>query len=96
MVLGVGAGIGFGFGDETCGGGVAGLEELGLLVPAAFWSFANRFSRIYPSFLSIFHDICYGSVYPISIVLRGWTQLVRILVGIHGGCRDYRRVRKGS
>ena len=49
MVFGVGAGIGLGFGGATCGGGVAGLEEPGLLVLAAFWSFANRFSRIYPS-----------------------------------------------
>ena len=58
MVLGVGGGIGFGLGGATCGGGVADLEELGLLVLAAFWSFANRFSRIYPSLLNIFHDIC--------------------------------------
>ena len=73
VVFGVGAGIGFGFGGVTCGGGVAGLEELGLLLLAAFWSFANRFSRIYPSLLNIFHDVCCGSVYPVSVVLRRWT-----------------------
>lgn len=90
--MGVGGGIGFGFGGATCGGGVAGLEELGLLVLAAFWSFANRFSRIYPSLLNIFHDICCGSVYPVSVILRGWTQLAWIRVGAHGCGRDYRRV----
>jgi hypothetical protein len=57
--LGVGAGIGFGFGGATCGSGVAGLEEPGLLVLAAFWSFANRFSRIYPSRLIFFYEIYY-------------------------------------
>ena len=52
MVLGVGAGIGFGFGGATCRGGVVGLEVPGLFVLAVFWSFANRFSRIYPSRLN--------------------------------------------
>ena len=60
MVLGVGAGIGFGFGGTTCLGGVADLEEPGLFVLAAFWSFASRFSRIYPSPLNIFHEIRCG------------------------------------
>lgn len=46
VVLGVGAGIGFGLGGVARGGGVAGFEEPGLLVAAAFWSFANRLSRI--------------------------------------------------
>ena len=54
MFLGVGAGIGFGFGGATCRGGVDGLEEPGLFVLAGFWSFASRFSRIYPSLLNIF------------------------------------------
>ena len=53
VVLGVGAGIGFGFGGATCRGGVVGLEVPGLFVLAAFWSFANRFSRIYPRLLNI-------------------------------------------
>lgn len=88
--FGVGAGIGFGFGGATCRGGVADLEEPGLLVLEAFWSFANRFSRIYPSSLNIFHDICCGFVYPVSVVLGGWAQLVRIWIGAHGGRRDYR------
>ena len=85
MVLGVGAGIGFGFGGVTCGGGVAELEERGLLVLAAFWSFASRFSRIYPSLVNTFHEIWRVFIYPVSVVLGGWTQLVRIRIGAHGG-----------
>ena len=85
MVLGVGAGIGLGFGGATCGGGVAGLEELGLLVLVALWSFASRFSRIYPSLLNICHEVCYRIVYPVSVVLRGWAQRVWIWIGAHGG-----------
>ena len=99
MVLGVGAGIGFGFGGVTCGGGVAELEERGLLVLAAFWSFASRFSRIYPSLVNTFHEIWRVFIYPVSIVLGGWTQLVRIRIGAHGGRRDYRcglKVRLGG
>ena len=46
MVLGVGERMIFGFGGVACGGGVDGFEEPGLLVLVAFWSFANRFSRI--------------------------------------------------
>lgn len=45
-VLGVGGGIGFGFGGAARGGGVVGFEEPGSLVLVAFWSLANRFSRI--------------------------------------------------
>ena len=90
MVLGVGGGIGFDFRGVTCGGGVVGLEEPGLLVLVAFWSFANRFSRIFPSLVNVLQGIRRGFTYPVGIVLGGWTQLIRIRIGAHGCRRDYR------
>lgn len=49
MVFGVGAGIGFAFRGVARGGNMVGFEEPESLVAAAFWSLANRFSRIYKS-----------------------------------------------